>query len=103
MEFDIKEYVNNPEDPELQETYEIVNDLVNRAGHITIRDLYSKDRNEIGVEAWDAIQRAKGIGFLAISNTQCCSGKDCVDADRGWCSKTPEGRCAIASTVCKKL
>lgn len=103
QDFEIRELVSNPVDPDLQETYDTVNDLVNRAGNVTIRDLFTKGREEIGFDAWEAIQRAKGIGFLQMNNDSCCSeDNDCVRPSNGdWCSRSLYGGCAAASDHCQ--
>lgn len=101
MSFEVREFVPNPEDPELQETYDIVNDLVDKAGDVTIRDLFTKDPKEFEPGAWDAIQRAKGVGFLQMTNKACCRNGICQSGGDGWCSRTPSGKCSAASDPCK--
>jgi hypothetical protein len=76
MAFDIRKYVASSDDPELQETYDIVNQLVNDAGDVTIRDLFTKTAEHIGMNAWNAIQHGKAIGFLNIDNKGCCQKGD---------------------------
>jgi hypothetical protein len=101
MAFNIREHVDNPSQSEFQRLYDLIDRLVNDAGHVTIAQLFTTSGDEIGSQAWDAIQAAKGMGFLNFSNQRCCSNNKCVKSDRGWCNQTANKKCSAASDVCK--
>jgi hypothetical protein len=100
MDFETRNFVQNPNDPDLRETYEIVNELIDKAGSITIRDLFTRSPRQIGRDAWRAIQRAKGIGFLRMKNHVCCENDRCQGDPDLWCNSTPDGGCSAASDSC---
>src|SRR5258708_16484445 len=101
MVFDIKKFVGNAHDRRFSELYERINKLVNTAGQVTIAELFTKSREELGAEVWEAIQNAKQVGFLRIRNNSCCRSGKCQASNRGWCSNTSDGTCAAASDTCE--
>src|SRR5437879_440712 len=103
MAFDIKKFVANAHDPRFAELYEGINNLVNTAGHVTIAELFTKSRRELGPEVWEAIQKAKPLGFLNFSNSKCCQSGKCESRNRGWCSDTDNQECAAASDPCESI
>ena len=99
--FNIRQYVDNPDLPELQETYDAMNELVANAGHVTIGELFCASAEDIGPVAWRAIQRAKAAGFSQMNNGRCCKGGRCEDGKPGWCSRSPTGTgCSVTSDPC---
>jgi ribosomal protein S18 len=90
--------------------FEILSRLVIDAGHITIRDLFSKTKQDVGTRIATAIRNAKSIGFLNLSNDKCCTEVDdaftddyCKTQNDKWCSLVKAAtkfRCTLASDDC---
>ncbi len=90
--------------------FEILSQLVIDAGHITIRELFSKTEQDTGIIISSAIKNAKIIGFLNLSNDKCCHEtgdpfKDdyCKQQSGKWCSlvkKQTKWMCTLASDKC---
>ena len=100
MDFEIRKYVGNGDDPKLQLLYNAINQLVNVVGDVTIAELFQHSCQKMGPDKWKAIQAAKRFGFLAVRNNSCCGGGDCKPSKAGWCSKTSTGECSAASDSC---
>lgn len=93
-----------------EKTFEILKSLVTDAGDITIRDLFARTTEDVGVAASNAIAQAKMIGFLTLSNNKCCHEVDdpfkddyCKQKTGKWCSlvkKTTKYMCTLASDKC---
>ncbi len=93
-----------------EKTFEILKCLVTDAGDITIRDLFARTTEDVGLAASNAIAQAKMIGFLALSNNKCCHEVDdpfkddyCKQKTGKWCSlvkKTSKYMCTLASDKC---
>jgi hypothetical protein len=93
-----------------EKTFEILKCLVNDAGDITIRDLFARTSEDVGLAASNAITQAKMIGFLTLSNNKCCHEVDdpfkddyCKKKAGKWCSlvkKTTKYMCTLASDKC---
>lgn len=97
---DIRELVRNGDDRELQEVYSAINDLIEHAGNVTIRDLFLATADELGSPAIAAIRAGKKAGIFRFNNRSCCSGDQCVPADDGYCSLRPDGQISALSDVC---
>ena len=93
-----------------EKTFEILKCLVTDAGDITIRDLFARTSEDVGLAASNAITQAKMIGFLTLSNNKCCHQVDdpfkddyCKTKAGKWCSlvkKTTKYMCTLASDKC---
>lgn len=93
-----------------EKTFEILKCLVTEAGDITIRDLFARTSEDVGLAAANAIAQAKMIGFLTLSNNKCCHEVDdpfkddyCKQKTGKWCSlvkKTTKYMCTLASDKC---
>ncbi len=93
-----------------EKTYQLLYRLVTDAGEITIRDLFTKTSLEVNNKVAAAIQAAKEIGFLALSNDKCCHEVDdpfkddyCKTKAGKWCSlvkKETKWMCTLASDKC---
>lgn len=93
-----------------EKTFEILKCLVTDAGDITIRDLFARTSEDVGLAASNAITQAKMIGFLTLSNNKCCHQVDdpfkddyCKKKTGKWCSlvkKTTKYMCTLASDKC---
>jgi hypothetical protein len=92
------------------EFFEVLSRLVIDAGHITIRDLFSKTEQEAGAAAAIAIRNAKAIGFMSLSNDKCChetgdafTDDYCKQKTGKWCTLTKRSTkwfCTLASDKC---
>lgn len=93
-----------------EKVFEILSRLVLDAGHITIRQIFSKTEADVGLRVSTAIRNAKTIGFMNLSNDKCCHEVDdpftndyCKQASGKWCSlvrKTTKLMCTLASDKC---
>ena len=93
-----------------EKVFEILSRLVMDAGHITIRDLFSKTTQDVGMKIASVIDNAKSIGFLNLSNDKCChetgdpfTDDYCKQQSGKWCSlvkKTTKLMCTLASDKC---
>ncbi|WP_028469174.1 hypothetical protein [Neptunomonas japonica] len=93
-----------------EKTFEILKCLVTDAGDLTIRDLFARTSEDVGLAASNAITQAKMIGFLTLSNNKCCHQVDdpfkddyCKKKTGKWCSlvkKTTKYMCTLASDKC---
>lgn len=61
---------------ESEKIYQILHELIAKAGHLTIRDLFAKISVEVHPGTIQAIQKAKKIGFSTLSNDKCCHEVD---------------------------
>ena len=92
MDFDIRDYVPNGSDPKFQELYNAINGLVNVAGHLTVRELFTAPRKEYSPEIQDVINKAGAAGIFGRSGNNRCwdvREKKCVHIDslNYYCSK----------------
>lgn len=103
MKFEIREHIANPDDPRLEELYDAINDLVNIAGHITIRELFTGPKNKYPAEIPRAIERARRLEIFAYGNNRCCdrtTGECIYSANpKHWCSEAG-GLCSLSSDPC---
>ena len=93
-----------------QEVFLILKCLIQEAGDITIKQLFSYSSDQVGCNAAEAISAAKKIGFLALSNDKCCHEVDdpfkndfCKTQKGKWCSLVrtqTKMRCTLASDKC---
>jgi hypothetical protein len=93
-----------------EKVFEILSRLVTDAGHITIRDLFSKTTADVGLTVTTAISNAKSVGFMNLSNDKCChetgdpfTDDYCKTKSGKWCSlvkKTTKWMCTLASDKC---
>jgi hypothetical protein len=105
MKFDIRKYVDNPDNPSKQYLFNSINDLVNIAGHITIRQLFAEPKYKYTKEVQDVICKAFDAKILAFGNGRCWdkNSEKCMKSeDSDWCSITNSGDYTLASTPCKK-
>lgn len=93
-----------------EKVFEILSRLVLDAGHITIRQLFTKTEQDVGMRISTAIRNAKTIGFMNLSNDKCCHEVDdpftdeyCKQSNGKWCSlvkKETKFMCTLASDKC---
>jgi hypothetical protein len=102
MGFNIRDHVHNPDDPDLQDTYDAVDELVAKAGDVTIGQLFNATAEDIGDESWEAIRNAKLVGFMQMNNNGCCRNNVCEKRVSWWCSHTDDGRCSVLSDSCDR-
>ena len=104
MAFRIREHVPNPDDPEYEEMYDTIDNLVNVAGHITIAELFMKPFDEVPDEVLQVIQKAGRVGIFGLGNKWCCDFEtwECVRTGEpdDFCLMTSSGKCALSSVRC---